>query len=73
MASELSTTSTAMVPPNNNQPSDNSASVVDMAQPLTLAKILCSPAILLDRMEWFQLLQDSGTEMTAAEKKSYHR
>ncbi len=73
MASELSTTSTATVPPNNNQPSDNGASVVDTAQPLTLAEILRSPAILLDRMEWFQLLQDNGTEMTAAEKKSYHR
>ncbi len=43
----------------------------DIVPPTSLNEVLRSPAILLDREDWFKLLQDSGTVMSDAEKEMY--
>ena len=57
-----------MLTPNSN---DVIAPPDDIVPPTSLNEVLRFPAILLDREDWFKLLQDSGTLMSGAEKEMY--
>ena len=54
-----------------NNSNDVVAPPDDIVPPTSLNEVLRSPAILLDREDWFKLLQDSGTLMSGAEKEMY--
>ena len=65
------TMATVADPPLNNSNDVIALLPDDIVPPTSLNEVLRSPAILLDREDWFKLLQDSGTVMSDAEKEMY--